>query len=348
MKLLPRIVSIGTANPGRRYTQAELVSLFGAAMDRRIAMLFKNSHIESRFLCLPEPGPDGKIPTETPLQLAQKHRTNALWAGAKAIGAALEPAGLKPSDVDSFVCVTSTGFLCPSLTAWFIKELGFRADVHRADIVGMGCNGGLNGLQPVVNYCALNPQGVGLLLCVEVCTAAYVFDNTIRTAVVNSLFGDGAAAAVIATRDQAPGPKIHGFSSHIITDAIGAMRFDFDGEKQSFFLDRDIPYILGQNVDKPVDKLLGKFGLKRRDIKHWVIHSGGRKVIDSIKYCLNITAHDVRHTDGVLRDYGNLSSGSFLFSHKRLIDEGVAKPGEHIMMMTMGPGSTVECCLGEF
>jgi predicted naringenin-chalcone synthase len=83
-------------------------------------------------------------------------------------------------------------------------------------------------------------------------------------------------------------------------------------------------------------------------VAHWVVHSGGKKVIDSIKYSLDISEHDVRHTTGVLRDYGNVSSSSFLFSLQRLLAENVSQPGDHVMLMTMGPGTTIECCLGVF
>ena len=346
----PHIMAIGAANPPRRYTQEELIGLF-AVDNEKVTRLFRNSHIKSRHLCLPEPDAQGKMPDEAPKGLLEKHRNVALEIGSEAICQALAEAGVTVQDVDYFAVVTTTGLLCPSLTARFIQKLKMRQDLHRIDLVGMGCNGGLNGLQPVVNFCALNSGAVGLLLCVEVCSAMYVFDDTMRTAVVNSLFGDGAAAAVISSRSNPnprKGPKVLGFSSHIIPEAVEAMRLDFDGSKHSFFLDPGIPYLLGQHVKTPVEALLKRFGLKRRAIQHWILHSGGRKVIDSIKYALNITEHDVRHTQTVLRDFGNLSSSAFLFSHKKLIEDDVAKAGDYVMMMTMGPGSTIECCLGEF
>jgi predicted naringenin-chalcone synthase len=348
----PRIVSLGTANPPRSYTQQDLLTRFKVT-DRKISSIFRNSHIDKRFLYLPDVDPaTGDAADETPLELARKHRKGAMEIGAQAIHRALEPTGLTVKDVDYIVCVTSTGFLCPSLTAHYIKELGFRQDVHRVDVVGMGCNGGLNALQPLGNFCALNEGKVGLQLCVEICSAAYVFDNTLRTSIVNCLFGDGAAAAVVTSRAlpgrARGGPRLLGYTSHIIPDAIGAMRFDFDGTKQSFFLDREIPYVLGENVHVPVDALLAKFGLKRRQVAHWVVHSGGKKVIDSIKYSLDLTDHDVRHTQTVLREMGNLSSGSFLFSLDRLVKEDQFAEGDYVVLMTMGPGSTVECCLGQF
>ena len=346
----PRLLAIGSATPPSKYTQTEVLDRFGIE-DEKVRRIFNSSHIQSRHLSLLKPDKVGNAAEETPEELLKKHHQVALDIGQQAIEKALKKVGLTPEDVDYFTVVSTTGLLCPGLTAHLIKALEMRPDIHRADIVGMGCNAGLNGMQPVVNFCALNPNAVGLLLCVEVCSAMYVNDDTINTAVVNSLFGDGAAAAVISAKsfDHTPaGPKILGFSSHIIPEAIDAMRLELREHKYAFCLDKQIPYVLGLHARTPVDHLLKRFDRKRRDIAHWVVHSGGRKVIDAIKYTLNITDHDVRHTINILRDYGNVSSCSFLFSGEKLLDEGVTHEGDPIVMMTMGPGSTIECCLGEF
>ncbi len=125
------------------------------------------------------------------------------------------------------------------------------------------------------------------------------------------------------------------------------MRYDWDDDqgKFSFYLDQDVPYVVGAHAEEVVSRLLEGTGLRRSDIAHWLVHSGGRKVIDSVRVNLGLTAHDVRHTTGVLRDYGNLSSGSFLFSYQRLLEEGVTRPGDYGVLMTMGPGSTIETAL---
>src|SRR4029077_6137574 len=107
----------------------------------------------------------------------------------------------------------------------------------------------------------------------------------------------------------ATGPRLLSFASHIITAAVEAMRYDWDGAqgKFSFFLDPDIPYVVGAHAELVVGRLLSGTGLRRSDIRHWLVHSGGKKVIDAIRVNLGLTRHDVRHTTSVLRDYGNLS-----------------------------------------
>ena len=172
-----------------------------------IRSLFLQSHIAIAVLTLPPLGDDGKPRAETQGELLRKHREGALEIGVEAARTALERAGLTAADVSYLACVTTTGYLTPGLSALFLEPLGLPARTGRVDVVGMGCNAGLNGLQPVAHWAAANPGRFGLLVCVEICSAAYVMDDTVGTAVVNSLFGDGAAAAVIGTAPTA-GPAV--------------------------------------------------------------------------------------------------------------------------------------------
>ncbi len=345
----PRLLSVGTANPPRWYSQDEVLDLYRTT-DPALRSLFHSGHIRGRFLYLPEPGPDGIPPRETQGQLLAKHLKGAMEIGPQAVERCLAPLGLEPSDIDYLVVLTTTGFLSPGLSAHLIRRMGFRDDCARTDVVGMGCNAGLNGLSPVTHWAMANPGHNALQVCIEVCSAAYVYNDTMRTAVVNSLFGDGAAAALVRSSDtdsRAFAPEILGFESLIITPALEAMRYDWDDAagKFSFYLARDIPYFIGQNAPRVVGRLLDRFGLKRRHVAHWIVHSGGKKVIDAMEYNLDLTARDVRHTLSVLRDMGNLSSGSFLFSLRRLLDEGVVERGDYGVMITMGPGTSIETAL---
>ncbi|WP_200250961.1 3,5-dihydroxyphenylacetyl-CoA synthase DpgA [Thiococcus pfennigii] len=345
-EVAPRILSVGTATPPCKYTQEEVLELFQESSPK-IRSVFLGGHIQSRYLYLPEPV-DGALPQESNQQLLDKHLNGALEIGGQAIEECLRPLGLEPYDVDFFCALSTTGFLCPGITAHLIKKMGFRESVRRVDILGMGCNAGVNGLQTVTSYAAANPGKLGLLLCVEICSAAYVDNRSLSTAVVNSLFGDG-AAAVLVRQDPADtwqqGPRVIDFESHIIPEALRAMRYDLDNTKLSFFLERDIPYVIGANVEKPVGRLLGRHGLKGKYVDHWIVHSGGKKVIDAIEYNIGLTNYDMRHTLGILRNYGNLSSGSILFSYKELTREGLIRSGDVGVVIAMGPGTSIETAL---
>jgi polyketide synthase Type III len=343
-----QIVGVGTATPQTAYSQKDVLDAFNID-DRRIRLMFMSGSVERRHLTLPPEHPEGGRMEESQGELLKKHSSQALDIGERAVLACLEQAGLQPEDIRYLCCVTTTGMLTPGLSALLCKRMNLRRDCARIDIVGMGCNAGLNGLNAVTSWTQAHPGKLAIMLCAEICSAAYVIDGTMQTAVVNSLFGDGAGAvAVVADRQRAPGvPTILGFNSCVMAEAIDAMRFDWDDDhgKFSFFLAQDVPYVVGANAEPVIDQLLADAGLRRSDIAHWIVHSGGKKVIDSVKVNLGLTARDVRHTSSVLRDFGNMSSGSFLFSYQRLLDEGVACPGDYAVMMTMGPGATIETAL---
>ncbi|MFV2104381.1 3,5-dihydroxyphenylacetyl-CoA synthase DpgA [Micromonospora sp. LOL_024] len=350
----PRLLSVGTAVPPESYTQEELLDLFGIE-DVRIRSVFHNSAIERRHLTLPPTDPDGGRVMESQGQLLGKHVHTGVRMGHAAVDACLQAAGMRRGDVRYLCCVSSTGFITPGFSALLIKDLDLGRDCSRLDVVGMGCNAGLNALTAVAGWAATHPGELAVMVCIEACSAAYVFDGTMRTSVVNSLFGDGAAAATLLAGPGPSGdagtgtgtPEVLRFASCIIPEAADAMRYDWDDTvgRFSFYLDPLIPYVVGAHAEEVVDRLLRGTGLKRSDIDHWLVHSGGKKVIDSVRVNLGLTRHDLRHTIGVLRDYGNLSSGSFLFSYQRLVEEQAAKPGDHGVLMTMGPGSTLETAL---
>ncbi|MFJ5310275.1 3,5-dihydroxyphenylacetyl-CoA synthase DpgA [Streptomyces sp. NPDC088350] len=350
-RAVARIAGVGTAVTGRSYTQRELLDIF-AIEDPRIRSVFLNSAIERRHLTLPPPDENGVRAPEPQGQLLAKHKRLALDMGSRALQACLKDARQSLADLGYLCVVTTTGFLTPGLSALLIRDLGIDPACHRVDVVGMGCNAGLNALNSTAAWAASHPGRTAVMVCVEACSAAYAFDESMRTAVVNSLFGDGAAAVALVAppeevRPAPAGPRILHFASLLIPDAIDAMRYDWDEVlgRFSFFLDPEIPYVVGAHAERVVDRLLDGAGLRRGDVAHWLVHSGGKKVIDAVRLNLGLSRHDVRHTTGVLRDHGNVSSSSFLFSYERLTREQAAVPGDFGVLMTMGPGSTIETAL---
>lgn len=342
-----RILSVGTALPASVYTQQEVLDGFGNA-DRRTELIFLNNKIERRHLALPPRSEAGLIGEETQAELLGRHSGVGLEIGERALRACLKSGGLELGDVRHLCCVTTTGFLTPGFSSLLIHRLGMRRDCSRLDVVGMGCNAGVNALNATTSWAHANPDQLAILICIEVCSAVYVNDGGIENAVVNSLFGDGAAAiAVRAGPPEDSGPVLCNFSSVVIPEAVQAMRIEWDSGhgRFRFRLDREVPYVVGSHAQEVVDRLLREASVKRRDVAHWVVHAGGRKVIDAVKANLQLTEFDVRHTTSVLRDHGNISSGSFLFSYSRLLQEGQVRAGDHGVLMAMGPGSSIETAL---
>ncbi|WP_432368881.1 3,5-dihydroxyphenylacetyl-CoA synthase DpgA [Pantoea allii] len=332
------------------YSQSEVCDNLNI-MDRRIRSIFLNNGISKRHLSIGH-FPENSAKTETHAELLARHEEYSLKLGANAIHKCLEKIDRRIEDIECICCVTSTGFLVPTLSARFCESLELSDFCNRIDIVGMGCSAGLNGLDAAKNWSIANPGKLAVVVCTEICSAAYIEDGTTSTAVVNSLFGDGASAvAVISENAETSMPsgsiKILAKCSLTEPSAIGMMKFDWNDEqhRNSFYLSKDVPYVVGSKVEKVVNKLLSDRQLAISEIDHWIVHSGGKKVLDSICINLGLTKNDLRHTRSVLNDFGNLSSGSFLFSLERLQNEKITSAGDIGVFMTMGPGAAIETAL---
>lgn len=345
------IISVGTAVPAHSFTQEEIARLLQvhSAKGKRF---FSHPHIAKRHLALSSSALSEANPRfETTEELLRRFKTAALQLSEAAARVCLQKVSFSFRDIGLICCVTSTGFIVPALSALLSQKLALSPACQRLDIVGMGCNAGLNGLSAVANWCKANPGQKALLICCEVCSAIYNTDDSEESALVNSLFGDGAAAVLLSHESVASGKNLSGhllgFSSYLVPDSLELLRFDWDCENQrfSFVVDKKTPETIASRLDEPLRRLLESHHLGNGDIRHWVVHSGGEAILSALEKKLGLKPADLRHTRSVLKEYGNISSGSFLFSYLRLSQEGVVQDGDYGVMITMGPGLTVEMAL---
>jgi predicted naringenin-chalcone synthase len=242
--------------------------------------------------------------------------------------------------------VTSTGFTVPPLSAHFVKSLPLRRNCQRLDLVGMGCNAGVNALAAVRNWCLANPGKTAALVCSEICSAIYDVDAAPETALANSLFGDGVAAVLLRYDDGGSGRHARVLRSESLTipEHIDALRFNWQEERNrfGFFIDRKTPIALAANIEEPLGRLLASLQLDRRDVHHWVFHSGGAAILDLVEKKLELPPDALRFTRSTLRHFGNLSSASVFFTYEELMRKGNVRPGDRGIMVAMGPGLAIE------
>lgn len=304
----------------------------------------------------------GSLGKENSGALNERFQLGLQTIGVEAARRALRDAGVSPSDVSCVVAVTSTGLSLPGFSAILQRDLALPRDVQRLDIVGMGCNAGMSALRNLSTIISADPEGVGLLVCCEICSALYVNDDTAATGIVNSLFGDGAVAMVLRGGDDATGamapsrPEVRlvDFTSATLPEYFDDMMYVVPPEhdRLCFRLSKRIPFAVGDNVHVPVLALLERHRLTTADVAHWIVHTGGAAVMTGIKRNLGLSDDALRHTASVLRDYGNVSSGSFLVSLERLFEEhrqsggSVIVAGDRVVLIAMGPGATIEVGLG--
>jgi 3,5-dihydroxyphenylacetyl-CoA synthase len=341
MRRAPRIQALATQVPEHRFSQQEILERLAAHFPRyrdpRVARIFQGSEIDTRHFVL---GPDTFDPGADADALHALYRRGAVDLGLRAARAALEAAGLAARDVDYIVATTCTGYICPGLSARLGAALGLRDDIQRADLVGMGCAGAMPSLQRAHDFIHAYPEKRALLVCVEVSSACWYIDDSLETVVGNTLCADGAAAAIVAAGAPESGPALERFGTLLEPAFLESVGLEFRAGKQRIVLSKDLRSAAGPLVRRAIERLLAANGLDFPDVDHWIVHSGGRRVLDSIDRALGFANDELAHSRSVLRGYGNMSSPTLLFVLDRAMRD--AKPGALGVLVALGPGLAAE------
>ncbi|MGH6728725.1 MAG: type III polyketide synthase [Sphingomicrobium sp.] len=335
-----RLLSLATALPPHIVEQAEAKArarkLFGGRKELfdRLASVFDNAGIDRRHTVAPVEWYEGNH--------GWKER-NRLYLDAcdalfrEAASKAIEGAGLKPSDIDGVVTVSTTGIATPSLDARNGPALGFRDDIRRVPIFGMGCAGGVNGLATAARLGAAEPGSRWLFVTIETCSISIRLDSDEPAAIVaTALFGDGAAAAVVSTEGDGIA-AIAGAGERMWPDTLGIMGWRVEDPGLAVVFDRAIPPFIETELAGAIDGMLGDMERLRSDIDRFCCHPGGVKVIDAIETALDFPVGTLDLERDVLRDCGNMSAPTVLFVLERLMQRGLP---ERVLMTAFGPGFT--------
>jgi alkylresorcinol/alkylpyrone synthase len=267
--------------------------------------------------------------------------------GEKVVRQALDKAGLTPRDVDHVFFVTVTGLSVPSIEARLANRLGFREDLRRTPIFGLGCVAGAAGVARAVDYLRAWPGHTALVVAVELCSLTLQREDlSIPNIIASGLFGDGAACVVLQGAEvSAPGPRVVASRAVFYPDTERVMGWDIVDSGFKVVLSAKVPQLVRDFIRRDVDGFLGEHGLTRQDVKHWVAHTGGPKVLHAFEEALELTPGRLERSWASLREVGNLSSASVLFVLGEMLESGEARPGDLGVMMAMGPGFCAELVL---
>jgi alkylresorcinol/alkylpyrone synthase len=349
-----RILSVRGVLPPYRHTQSEITDAFAAAIarsgldERVLRTLHGNCGVDQRHLVMPI-GEYGRL--ETFDQANDLFLEHAVALGARAVEDALKAADLTPSDVDLVISTTVTGLAVPSLDARIAAVVGFRPDVRRVPLFGLGCVAGAAGIARLHDYLAGHPEHVGVLVSVELCSLTVQRDDvSLPNLVASGLFGDGAAAVVgVGERSNATDAEraveVIDSRSRLYPDSERTMGFDVGSTGLRIVLDANVPAIVSHYIGDDVDEFLADHALTRDDIGFWVCHPGGPKVIDAVRDTLGLTDRAVALTRSSLSRIGNLSSASVLHVLADTLRERPPAGGVHGVLMAMGPGFCSELVL---
>ncbi|HSP77514.1 MAG TPA: 3-oxoacyl-[acyl-carrier-protein] synthase III C-terminal domain-containing protein, partial [Myxococcaceae bacterium] len=262
---------------------------------------------------------------------------------------ALDRAHLTPRDVDHVFFVSVTGIATPSIDARLMNRLGMRQDMKRTPIFGLGCVAGAAGVARAADYLRGWKGHTALVIATELCSLTLQREDlSIPNIIASGLFGDGAACVVLLGAERGPprgGPRILATRSILYPDTERIMGWDVMDSGFKVVLSAKVPQLVKEHIRGDMDDFLGAHGLTRKDIRHWVAHTGGPKVLEAFEAALELEPRSLARSWDSLREVGNLSSASVLFVLGDTLDAVEAEPGDWGVLMAMGPGFCAELVL---
>jgi alkylresorcinol/alkylpyrone synthase len=352
-----RIAGVASAFPKQYFRQQEitaaLIERWAGKLDNPAVLerLLSRVGVEGRHLALPIEAYDG---------LTSWGKANDAWIevseelAEQALCRALTRAGVSAEKLGAIFFVSVTGIASPSIDARLINRMHLPLSIKRIPIFGLGCVAGAAGIARAADYVRAYPAECAALVSVELCSLTWQRDDLSAANLISAgLFGDGAAAVVVAGAEvestpslgQAAGPRILCSRSSFYPWTQEVMGWAVSEKGFRIVLSPDVPRMVYEHLASDVDQFLADNGLSRSDIRSWIMHTGGPKVLEAIEDALQLPAGALDASWDSLRKVGNLSSASVLLVLEDFMNARRLAEGSYGLLAAMGPGFCSELVL---
>jgi predicted naringenin-chalcone synthase len=341
------IASVGTATPPHMVRQDVLEQLAykhyeGKLSPRSMSLihaLFSHPSIRKRNFAIDNV--ENLVDEDLDARVARfTHWSQEL--SVQAINEALSRAGLAAGDVAGLVVNTCTGYICPGISTYLIEKLGLSRSVRVYDLVGSGCGGAIPNLEVAESLVRRRQDGAVVSVSVEICTATFQMEDSVSLLLSNTLFGDGAAAAVLWTKPE--GYELVASASRYVPEQRESIRYVHKRGQLHNQLSLKLPGMVRKAAAQVVSDVLEPRSLKPGDVRHWALHNGGEKIIDAVREEIGLSEEQVGPARAVLSEHGNMSSPTVWFVLEELEKRGIAS-GEWCMMVAFGAGLSAHAFL---
>lgn len=355
---MSKLISISTAEPPTKVAQAEvrefIQELFSRRRDYldRLIAVFENSSIALRRFTEDRSwyGKEYGFAERNELYIR-----SAVRLAEECSMKCLKEAGLEPSDIHHIIFISSTGLPTPSIDARLFNTMKFNPHAKRTPIWGLGCAGGAAGLSRALEYTMAMPSHSVLLIAIELCGLTFPKDDYSKNNLVGtSLFSDGAAVILGDEHLLFKDGRLPGYPtgisllnslSTIFDNSLDVMGWDVMDNGLKVIFSKDIPTIVHKCVRQNIEELAKDNGIGLSEIKHFVVHPGGPKVMDAYENALGLQSNALRFSRKVLREHGNMSSPTVLYALKEFMKSREYNARDYGLISALGPGFSSELVL---
>ena len=346
---MPFITAVATIDLPNKIKQTEVKEhargLFAENFPQvdRLIHAFDNTEIVTRNFCKPM---NYYSKPNTFEERNNEYISNALEYSVEAIEDCIVKAGINKGDITDIIFVSTSGLATPSMDALIINKLRLDPHINRIPVWGLGCGGGVSGMAKANTLAKANPDAVVLLIAVELCSLTLIkTDYSKSNFIGSSLFSDGIAACIIKGDNHVSDKQItyKAASSKLYYDSLEVMGWDFQDTGFKVLFSKDIPTFINEHIKEDIVTFLAKQGLGLKDIKNFIFHPGGKKVLDAYKDALKVEGDFLKNTREVMNANGNMSSVTVLYVLEKFMNDGYQDG--YGLMLAMGPGFSSEMVL---
>ncbi len=354
---MSKIISIGTAVPAYRHQQKDILSFMQQVYatsepeKRKMRFLYSHSGIETRYSVLSDysrsvnewkfyPQSEGLDPFPNLEQRLAVYNKKAPLLSVEAIRNCLHNI-IHQKEVTHLITVSCTGMSAPGLDLQVTELMDFEKNIFRTSINFMGCYAAIHALKIGHALCAADKKAKVIIVCTELCTLHFQREATMDNIASSLLFGDGSSAVLLTGDDyEKEGLYIDDFYSEVVPKGKSDMAWELSSSGFLMTLSSYVPDLIEQDFQQITQRAMQKQGSNIGAISHWCIHPGGKRILEGIGKCLQLSNHDLAHSYKVLNEFGNLSSATLLFVLKNVLHE--KKKINKLFGAAFGPGLTVE------
>jgi alkylresorcinol/alkylpyrone synthase len=336
------IAGLAVASSETTFSQEEVLARLGLQGDEFAERIFARCGVERRHLNLAD-----DFLGDTLQGRAARVEEELLDYSIRAI----DRLGVDPRDVGTVVSASLYSLGCPTLAHRLVDHYEMDPATDQYHITGVGCASAVPLLRLASQTLPQHPGKHSLVVAAEsmssILMRATAEDPRAKT-VGSAIFGDGCAAVLLSGEGDAPGPAILASQVHQIPGTLGAVSLSLSPADSHLHLARELPDLAAAGLGQLVADFLGRNRVERSQIDHWIVHPGGRRIVECLQDALALSREDVAVSWDTLAEHGNIGTPAILYVLKGTIAARAPRAGERGLMVTIGPGVSVGLMLLQF
>ena len=353
---MSKIISIATGVPSYKHTQNTLFNFADKVYNknetdtRKLKFLYNHSGIEFRYSVIPDfdlsknervffSDADNLLPVPSIGKRMQVYNEHAATLSAETIIKCIA-GNIDVKEITHLITVSCTGMSAPGLDLQLMELMELPNQIIRTSVNFMGCYAAIHAMKLADAFCNNDKNAKVIIVCTEFCTLHFQTEPTVDNLTSSLLFADGCAAILMQHNDAGKGLKIENFFSDVNFDGKKDMAWELSSNGFLMTLSGYIPELIKADFETLVGKAVQKTNRTKKDITHWCIHPGGKKIVDTIADTLQIDKVAFKNSYDILNDFGNMSSPTVLFVLQKIMKN--IKNDEVVFGAAFGPGLTME------